>query len=233
MMVFAAIMAAAVVFGMATIPATLYLVGKELPRGVRGVIARIMWTIAAMIHGPYIIYQRDDGSVDICRALPDENAMVVDGNMVELEDEGNWSYLGKTKFGITWERSRDAFDGTLASFQQTGRRDNANGDNGDNGLGELFADGGGEPTWRLLGRKRGGYPAVTKFSSHAQGWVVDISRIVSRMRSAAGAAIADSAKRQALRDHGSGTNMGSKWIVIGIISSLLLGAISGYLMFGV
>lgn len=210
------IIAFAFVVGAGLFPAIIYLFGKELPRSVRGVLARILWTIGALIHGPFVFFERDDGRVELVRARPDEDEIKVDGEWIDIDSDGGWSYLGKTRFGIAWEPTRDAFDETLADF------------------GDVRADGSGEEgeAWRVLGQKRGGYRAVTAFRSHAEGWVVNIARVAARLRGAAGGSIADNAKRQALRDHGAGMAMGTKAVVYGILASLLLGALSGYVMFG-
>lgn len=197
--------------GVGLLPGVWYILGADLPRGVRGVVARITWTLASLIHGPYIAYYRENGRVELVPADPENDRVRVDGKWKRLDSDGNWSRLGKTEFGLSYEKSQAAFDGVAVARDG----DDATADGGVIELG-----------------KRGGEKVATRYRSTARNLVVDVSRMAARFRGAAGGAIADAAKLDGLRDHGGGSEFGAKWIVIGILGSLLLGAISGWVLFG-
>jgi hypothetical protein len=194
--------------GIGLLPGVWYVLGAELPRGLRGVVARITWTLASLIHGPYVMYYRQDGRVELLPADPADNRVRVDGEWRRLDPDGNWSRLGKTEFGVSYEKTEAAFDGTAVE------RETAVGDGGTDAMGT-----------------RGGEPVATRHHSTARNLVIDISRVCARFRGAAGGAVADAAKMDGLRDHGGGGDFGAKWIVIGILGALFLGAISGWVMF--
>jgi hypothetical protein len=203
------IVTGALVGGVVLLPAVWYLFGKELPRGFRTVAARILWTIGALIFGPYVLDWTERGRVAIRPADPEHDRMQVDGEWEAFDPDGNWSRLGKSQFGISWEKSDDALRGTAVEPD-----------------GDKAADGGAVQ----LGM-RGGERIASRIVSTGQNLVVDVSRVVNRYRGAAGGAVADAAKMDGLRDHGGGGSIGAKWLIIGILGSLLLGAISGWVMF--
>lgn len=200
----------ALVGGALILPAVWYLIGKELPLGLRTVAARILWTIAALIHGPYVAYWRSDWSVELVEARPEEEQIKVDGEWQHL-DGGTWSRLGKTTFGVSWEKNEEALEGAAVD------RENPS---------TALADGGVLP----LGM-RGGIPVATRYISDARNLVVDLTRVATRWRGAAGWAMGEAAKRDSLLDHGGTGQLSQKWLVIGILSSLLMGVISGWVIF--
>jgi hypothetical protein len=204
-----AVVTVALAVGGGLLPAVWYILGKDLPKGARGVVARITWTIAGLIHGPYVVWYGEDGRVELLPADPDNNRVRVDGEWRRLDPDGNWSRLGKTQFGVSYEKTRDSFEGAAVA------RD----DSSDFTAGRAVT---GERAGQLVG---------TRYRSTARNLVVDISRVCSRFRGAAGGAVADAAKMDGLRDHGGGGEFGAKWIVLGILGSLFLGAISGWVMF--
>jgi len=208
-LVFTAVILVALLAGVALLPTVWYLLGQSLPRGLRSVGARIVWTIAAIIHGPYVLEWTERGTVEIRPADPETDRMRVDGEWVEFDPDGNWSRLGKSQFGVAWEKSDEAMGGTAVRA-----REDPKADGGILDLGQ-----------------RGDEHIATRFVSTAENLVVDVSRVVNRYRGAAGGDIADAAKLDGLRDHGGGGSIGAKWLIIGIISSLALGAISGWVMF--
>lgn len=201
-----AIYVVALAFGIGFLPGIWYLFGKELPRGFRGVIARITWTIASLIHGPYAAYWRDNGRVEIVEADPEKDRIRVDGEWRDVDPDGNWSRLGKQPFFVTYEKSPQAFDGTLVEGEESG----------DGGL--------------YLGR-RGGQHIGTRFRNTAEQFVVDLGRVTARWRGAAGGVLADAAKKDALIQYGGSVDISTRWLVMGIVASLALGTVSGWIMF--
>lgn len=204
-----AVYAIAFFAGVGLLPGLWYLIGKELPRGIRGVVSRITWTIGALIHGPYAAYWRDSGRVDLVPADPDDDKLLVDGDWIDFDPDGNWSRLGKTQFVVAWEKTLAALDGTAVEADTDDAR----------------AEG-----ITLLGQ-RGGQAIATKFNSSSAEIVVDASRVINRWRGAAGGAIADAAKKDALVEYGGTVDMSTRAIIIGIVASLALGTISGWVMF--
>lgn len=196
-------------FGLGLLPGIWYVLGKSLPRGIRGVVARITWTIAALIHGPYAAYWQDSGAVDIVPAKTETDQIFVDDEWIDFDPDGNWSRLGKTEFVVTYEKDLDAFDGTAVHPEADIAEPNAT---------------------TYLGT-RGGKPIATRIATHAENVVVDLGRVTARWRGAAGGVIADAAKKDALIEYGGQVDISTRWLVIGIVSSLALGTISGYVLF--
>jgi hypothetical protein len=208
---FVSIVTVGFVAGLVILPAFWLLLGRDiLPRGMRGAATRILWTIASIIHGPYVMYYRDDATVDMVPADPEANEIYVDGEWRGVEDDANWSRLGKTTFGVTWQKSDKA-------LQDINRGDD-----------ELTADGG---EYTLYGQD-GGHYIGSQLVGDIAGRVINYKTLAERLRGAAGASIADAAKREGLIDHGGAEQIGTKWLVIGIISCLVLGSITGAFAFG-
>lgn len=203
----AAFYVGALLVGVGWLPGIWYVVGKELPRGWRGTIGRILWTIGALIHGPYAAYWRTSGRVETVPADPKRDRISVDGEWVDVDPDGNWSRLGKQRFLVTYEKDEEAFAGVAVT------------DGGATGEG---------PTY--LGQ-RGGRPVATAIKTRADNLVVDLGRVVARWRGAAGGVLADAAKKDALIQHGGQVDISTRWLIMGILGSLALGTISGYVMF--
>lgn len=201
-----AIYVGALLAGLAWLPAIWYVVGKELPRGWRGTVSRILWTIGSLIHGPYAADWKASGRVELVPADPERDRVYVDGEWEDVDPDGNWSRLGKQRFLVTYEKTPAAFDGTtVTEDDQTA-------------------------TPIYLGT-RGGEPVGTMVRSTATDIVVDLGRVASRWRGAAGGALADAAKKDALLEFGGQLDISTRWLVLGILGSLALGTISGYVLF--
>lgn len=195
----------ALLFGFFAIPAVAGLLAPSLPRGVRTVLGRIIWTMAAVINGPYLLrWPDDDGWPDLYPADPDQNAVLVDGDWRDFDASGNWSVLGMESFGITYDKSDDAFGDVLADDHRP--------------------DGG-------LDSQRGGKPVVGNASG--DGYTIDILKVVNRWQAAASTRLNSKGKDEAMQEHGGDTaEMTNKQIVIGTLLSMLLAGVFGIVSFG-
>lgn len=212
--VFLTVILAATILGAGLVPFAVYLISPSLGPGMRGVLARIIWTIGALTHGPYAIRQEENLSYEVYPADPEETRIYVDGEWQDVNPDSNWSYLGKQDILITWKKSREMLGDLVADL---------------NGV-EVQADGGGHEVHPYrLGIRPGGVEAASKYASHAAGFVVEIPRVVRRWRRAAGSDIADEGKKQAMKDHGGDSNMSNKMLVVGTVLCLALGAVTGWL----
>lgn len=197
----------AVVVGFAMMPVMAALLAPSLPRGVRTALGRIIWTMAALINGPYVLRWPDkDGWPDLYPADPDQDAVLVDGEWREFDPDGNWSVLGMEPFGITFDKSDEAFGDVIAEPSR-----------GD----------GGQPVIEY----RGGQPVASHVPD--DGFIVDILTVVERAQQAAGTRLNSKGNDEAMREHGGDTaEMSNKQIVIGTLGSMFLGGVFGVLLFG-
>jgi len=112
----AAVIGGGIIAGAALIPLFVYLIAKSLPKGGRGVLGRILWTIAAIANGRNVLYQTESGRyvVHAVEQAPDGGWQFThDGETVAIEgDESRWSRLGKQPFTMAWEKT----DAALGSW---------------------------------------------------------------------------------------------------------------------
>jgi hypothetical protein len=198
------------VIGLVLVPGVSLLLAPSLPPSIRTMLARIQFTIAALVNARNVMVERQNGTYEMApaRKRGGQAEVYLDGAWRELGDDIGWARLGKQPFGIIWERDDGAFEGTLVSEPGA-------------------ATDGGEP--QQLGQ-RGGEAVVGR---EGEGWTVNIAKLSSRYRDADGAALTEQAERVTLEEEGGDTSdMGTKVIVFGVLVSLLSGACMAWLMFG-
>lgn len=206
--VFWVVMIVAFVVGFGLVPTGAGLLSPSLPKSIRTALGRVIWTMAAVIHGPYVLWWPPrDGWPELYPADPEQDAALVDGEWREFDADGNWSVLGMQPFGISYQKSPDAFGELLD--EEPPRVD------GDTEIVDA----------------RGGMPVVSR--TFGDGYVVDILTAVDRWQSAASTRLNSKGKDEAMQEHGGDTaEMTNKQLIIGVLMSMLLGGVFGVLLFG-
>lgn len=203
------VQAVAFVVGVVFVPALASLLSPSLPKGVRTALGRIIWTMASIIHGPYVLWwPARDGWPELLPADPDADKVLVDGEAREINPDGNWSVLGMQPFGISYEKKPEAFGELLAEQSATP-------DGGEVELDDM----------------RGGMPIIGH--AHGDGYIVDILTKVDRWHMAASTRLNTKGKDEAMQEHGGNTaEMTNKQLIIGVLASMLFGGIFGVILFG-
>lgn len=202
----AAISLAIIGVGMAVIP-TLAFFQLLRPKGWAG---RILWTIAAIVLGPYGLIQNDNGGYglhSVRRDDDDDLYAMVDGKRVDIQEQPeNWTRLGKQPFFITYRKSERLFRDVLSD------------------VGDALPDGG-------LDGQRGGYHSYVPDRTD-DGYLIRVHRLLERLREAGGSRLADIAEEEGLREFGGDKDMGNL-LMIGYVSSMaILGLLGGVYLFG-
>lgn len=191
--------------GVAVIPALAWLTLVH-PKGISG---RILWTIGAIVLGPYGLIQDQTGRYGLHPVTrgTDELYATIDGERVVIEEEPeNWARLGKQPFLVTYRKSDRLFRDVLSD------------------VGEAMPDGG-------LDGQRGGYHSYVP-DTGGEGYVIRIHRLLERLREAGGSRLADIAEEEGLREFGGDSDM-SNLVMIGYVSSMaVLGLLAGIYLFG-
>lgn len=205
--------------GLVLVPAFVFFASPSLGTGARTVLARILFTVSALTAEGTLLYQRANGIYDFLPVVRRDGELVAyddtEGEFVEADTDVGWSRLGKRPFGVEWEKSKDAFEGTLFEPDSEGR---------------AVADG-GEQTVELLG-DRGGVPIATE-DTDADGFVVDVFQIMKRLEGAATGNAAVEAERSALKEFGGDqSQMQMKWMVAGVLGGLVIGGAMAYISMG-
>lgn len=238
--IFGTAMIGAFAAGLLGIPGFIFLFGKSLPAGLRGVLTRILWTIATLAQGGQILRHNENGEYRTYAPERDADGTVYiqadNGERVDIETPGgHWFRLGKKQFGITYQKTEAMFGDLLANFDKEHIAEST--PEGDR---RAYADG-GHGRVALLDMVRGGYQAFTQYTGYLStektqgedGWVLRADKAASRKRGAGGRGQAGKAKEQTLKEHGGNTAaIQSKWFYIAFLGALLVGALSAYLAVG-
>lgn len=208
------------VFGLVLVPGIVFLAAPSLGTSGRTVLARILFTVSALSAEGTVLYQRASGIYDFLPVVRRDGELVAyddtEEEFVDADTDVGWSRLGKRPFGVAWEKTEDAFEGTLFDPQSTDA--------------EPIADGGQE-TVSLLG-KRGGMPIATD-AKPDDGFVVDVMQIMKRLEGAATGYAAVEAERSALKEFGGDqSDLQMKWMMLGVLGALISGAVMAYVVMG-
>lgn len=233
-LLYGTIMLVALAAGLFGIPAFVFLFSKSLPGSMRGVLARILWTIATLTQGGQILRHEENGEYQVYAPQRADDGTVYiktdDGERVEIsEPSGHWFRLGKKQFGITYEKTKAMYGDLLADFDEEYIAEDAPREDR-----EAYADGG---HIALLDMVRGGYQVFTPFADsdnpNEDGWILRADKAATRKRGAGGRGQAGKAKEQTLKEHGGNTAaIAGKWFYIAMMGALVFGTASGYLAGG-
>jgi hypothetical protein len=108
-----AVIVGGIVAGAAIVPGVVYVLSKSLPKGVRGVLGRILWTIAAIANGRNVLYQTETGryvihAVEECSGGGYQ--FTDGGETVQIDSsDTRWSRLGKQPFAVTYQKTDQAY----------------------------------------------------------------------------------------------------------------------------
>lgn len=202
------------VIGTMLIPAMIYLFYPSLPRGIRGITGRILWTIGAIAAGRYVVDKESDGNYAV-RVVEEAGEGEKDdwkfdrnGTIVRFNGPANhWSRLGKTPFGMVYDKSEAAW-GRLADF-------------------EAATDGG----QTINNRGSFGTFRVWEVGENvADSIILRKDSLMERFRDAGGIRQIRLAREIAQREHGGEGGMGELMLLVAVLVSLLMGAGTALMM---
>lgn len=196
------------------IPAVIYILYPSMPRGIRGVTGRILWTIGAIAAGRYVIDKEDNGTyaVRVVEECTDgeqhDYKFDRDGTIVRFSGPAkHWSRLGKTPFGLTYDKSESSW-GRLADF-------------------DVQTDGG------QTVNNRGSFGSFRIWEVGVDvrnSIIIRKDALMERFRSAGGIRQIRLAREIAQREHGGEGGMGDLMLLVAVLVSLILGAGTALLM---
>lgn len=242
----ASLMLGALAAGLTIIPGSVFLLSKSLPASMRGVLARILWTIATLTQGGLILRHEDTGEYQTYAPIFEDDGMYIetdDGQRVKVgTPTGHWFRLGKKKFGISYEKTPEMMGDLAADFDEEYIADAS-----PESAQEAYADGGHHHV-ALLDMERGDYNAFTPYTDYLlgdgdgdggektqgeDGWILRADKAVTRKRGAGGRRQAGKAKEQTLKEHGgNNADLGGKWFYLALMGAMVIGSLSGYLAGG-
>lgn len=170
---------------------------------------------------------------------------VIDGDTVyvgrdatyDLDDvETTWYRVGFKPFALMWDKELETIRDRLADLDEL----------------EVKARVEDEPSIGVLDLKRGMQWLYTKHAhavdageqpplqetaadggaERATGWIVSLSRAVSSLRGGAGTQVSEQMERDTLKEEGGDQPLSMKVKLIGTVSSLFMGVMTGILIFG-
>lgn len=133
------------------------------------------------------------------------------------ETDCTWYKLGNRKFGIEWLRDEQV----LGEYR-------VNEDEFD----VVAQTDGGERA--VLDTKRGGLRGYTKYADGVrEGTLGSLTRAVNALRGGGGVRLSERTETHTLKNYGGATHMSNKIRLIGAMSAMGLGVVTGVLVFGV
>lgn len=194
----------AFIFGFASLPLFINLLGSGYPDLLAGATARLCWTLGMFSMGAAIVYQRAGSHFDLVAADKeregDDVALVgrVDGEEVRaVGDEGDVGRLGKHPIGFA-----------AAKDPQMLRRA---------GAAKSVDD--------LEGTMRQGYQTFIPWSSDDHEWFLPLRRQKAKLLDSAGTDVIDHAEEEAIVDAGGLTRMSPFMFTVASLLALVLGAV--------
>lgn len=121
---------------------------------VKSILGKGMFILGQLANGGSMAYLRDSGEVDLVPLDTDRNAVFVDGDWIDLEEDQTIYRMGWAPFAISWEKTKQ-------SIGQFGTN-----------LGDVE----GEGEYALLNDTRGGYQTFTD-CINTDGHIIDILRL--------------------------------------------------------
>lgn len=212
--------------GLVGIPIFLTLFGDSLPNGP---IVRILWTIGSIINDGTVLVWRDDDTYELCPVRESEYAdrageVRIDGEWQPISAEGaGWSRLGLKDFGVIYEKSERRFEPVAASATEEDIQQMV--DLGDETIAILRTV---RSRWQLFSRYAS--DLVDDATRTADGFVVSVGRMQTRLEGAGGPAIATQMEEHAMKKYGPGSNIGNTMLIVGGIAAIFLGALMGWLV---
>lgn len=210
LLLYAAVGGVAFLIGVFGIPVYAYTAMGSVPL-ISPMFGKLTFTLGAMANGANVLNQRENGSYEILRADVDE-----------WEPFANWTRLGMSRFGVSYERTEAAFGKVAADLDveylatESPERDDLAGQRHEVNI------------------NRGGLPTFVRTDIDPEAILVKAGEKISEMRNSAGIAISEKAQRAALKDHGGDSNEFShtKMGAISLVFFVLSAAFGYVLMFG-
>lgn len=205
---------AGTVLGAMVVPAAIYILYPAFPKGIRGVTGRIVWTIGAIAAGRYVLDKEANGNYGL-RVVEEAGdsarkkwMFIRDNSVVRFDGPDNhWSRLGKTPFGICYDKGEEAW-GRLADF-------------------EAQTDGG------QTVHRRGSFGTFRAWEvgeDIAGKILVRKDALMERFRTAGGIRQIRLAREIAQREHGGEGGLSELMLMIAVLVSLMMGAGTALMM---
>lgn len=191
--------------GVALIPSVAVLFSRDLPRGVRGVIGRILWTEGAIAYGRVVKFW-DATGYHLKRPVEDGDGWRVehDGETYHINSDESWGQLGQRPFGIAWRKDDSTLEWATPDPE------------------DLPVADGGERATKVV--QRGAREAVLE---RTPGDAIDIlySRFATRIGTSGDVSVIDHTKEHTMREHGGDdTSQTAYLLAIGVC--LMLGIVT-------
>lgn len=206
LLVGAAVAAAGIVVGIG-------LFGPGVPRALARPFGVILFTLAQFAYDGSVLVDREDGYEQRCLEADGDGYAVTlsDGKRIEI-DGGPLFRFGMNPFGMIWEKT----DGRVAQFDAD---DEARKETKD---------------WSVVDKEVRGHQHCRprEESVDENVWLVNLHRWRPKLQRAAGSALAENGREQAMYEDGGEKQLGQVATMAFALMSLVLGALTGWLSMG-